>query len=130
MRCFRWACTSLFLIAPAHADQPMPKRVGQCAISTLTSIEAVYGGKSHQPKSPNDDNGIMFGEKNDISGHSMSYVAAVGESRVGDKVRSCLVSIPEGCPKDDDRGKVWKTTNLRTHKTWVMMDALHGCGGA
>jgi hypothetical protein len=57
-------------------------------------------------------------------------VPAIKESRQGDPVRMCLVSIPRKCPKDDNRGRVYRTTNLRTRKPWTLPDSEHMCGGA
>ena len=31
----------------------------------------------------------------------------------------CLVSIPPHCPKGDNRGLVYTTTNLRTLESWL-----------
>ena len=60
----------------------------------------------------------------------LRHVAAIEQSKKGDPVRMCLVSIPHPCPKGDDRGRVYKTTNLRTHKSWSLPDSEHMCGGA
>jgi hypothetical protein len=51
-------------------------------------------------------------------------------SRVGDRVRICLVSIPKGCPPGDERGRAYATTNLRTGAAWTRRDSAHLCGGA
>jgi hypothetical protein len=65
-------------------------------------------------------------------GYQVSYdtVPAIEYSKVGDPVRMCLVSIPKNCPKGADRGRVYRTTNLRMHKSWKLMDSEHMCGGA
>ena len=65
-------------------------------------------------------------------GYQVSYdtVLAIEESRKGDRVRMCFVSTPLNCPRGDDRGKVYNSTNLRTHKSWRLPDAEHSCGGA
>jgi hypothetical protein len=49
---------------------------------------------------------------------------------MGDRVRMCFVSTPLNCPKGDDRGKIYNSTNLRTHKNWRLPDSEHSCGGA
>ncbi|HJW39842.1 MAG TPA: hypothetical protein VJ476_01290, partial [Rhizomicrobium sp.] len=54
----------------------------------------------------------------------------VHRSHVGDPVLMCLVFIPSDCPKGDDRGKVYTTTDLRTLQSWTLPDAEHSCGGA
>ena len=65
-------------------------------------------------------------------GYQVSYdtVPAIVHSKVGDPVRMCLVSVPKHCPKGDHRGRVYRTTNLRTHHGWKLMDSEHLCGGA
>jgi hypothetical protein len=55
-----------------------------------------------------------------ISALAVSYPARAGG----------LVSIPRHCPKGDNRGRVYRTTNLRTHKSWKLPDSEHMCGGA
>jgi hypothetical protein len=50
--------------------------------------------------------------------------------RSGDKVKLCLVSLPEDCPPGDDRGKIYRATNLRTGESWEAPDSQHSCGGA
>ncbi|MEQ1617010.1 MAG: hypothetical protein ABL883_01540 [Terricaulis sp.] len=54
----------------------------------------------------------------------------VANSRVGDEVRVCLVSVPENCPPGDDRGRMYSGTNLRTGESWSAPDSQHMCGGA
>ena len=39
-------------------------------------------------------------------------------------------SVPENCPPGDDRGKIYKATNLRTNESWEAPDSQHSCGGA
>jgi hypothetical protein len=77
---------------------------------------------------PGSGSAIVFAN----GGYQVSYEqeAAVDRSRPGDPVRICLVSIPKDCPPGDDRGRVYKTTNLRTHGSWTLPDAEHMCGGA
>jgi hypothetical protein len=67
---------------------------------------------------------------NGVYGVSYDQVAAVNRSRAGDPVRTCLVSIPQDCPPGDERGREYKTINLRTHQSWTLPDAEHMCGGA
>lgn len=64
--------------------------------------------------------------------HGTSYesVQSIENSKVGDTVNLCLVSIPKGCPIGDDRGYVYKATNVRTGEQWSLPNSEHGCGGA
>ena len=65
-------------------------------------------------------------------GYQVSYndEEEISRSRVGDRVRMCLVTIPEGCPRGDTRGFRYTTTNLRTRDQWTLPDSPHSCGGA
>ena len=99
-------------------------RVGQCVNSRITAIHARLEGD------PNFESGVAVELANGIYGVSYESVRAVRRSRVGDRVRSCLVSIPRGCPPGDDRGRLYRTTNLRTRQSWTLPDSQHSCGGA
>ncbi len=57
-------------------------------------------------------------------------MAGVERSRVGDPAIVCLASLPQDCPKGDERGKVYASADLRTLLAWSLPDAEHMCGGA
>ena len=59
-----------------------------------------------------------------------TYEDNIVESRVGDPVKLCLVSIPLHCPDGDGRGRVYTALNLRIKKWWTQSDSQHSCGGA
>ena len=40
----------------------------------------------------------------------------------------CLVEVPKECP-EDLRGRVYRTTNLRTKETWSLANDIKNCGG-
>jgi hypothetical protein len=65
-------------------------------------------------------------------GYQVSYerVPPIERSRRGDPVRMCLVQLPAHCPPGDNRGRLYRTTNLRTRQAWVLQDSEHMCGGA
>ena len=67
---------------------------------------------------------------NGVYGVSYEQVPAVQASRRGDRVITCLISIPQHCPPGDARGRVYTTTNLRTEESWTLPDSQHRCGGA
>ena len=121
MRFLLISAVALALQTPAIA-QGSPTRVGQCSVTRIkwvgTRLDNVPGSGS----------AIQFVS----GGHQVSYdqVAAVDRSRRWDAVRMCLISIPKDCPPGDDRGRVYKTTNLRTRGSWSLPDAEHMCGGA
>ena len=62
----------------------------------------------------------------------VSYDASpeIHRSQIGDAVEFCLVSVPQNCPPGDDRGKIYRATNLRTGERWEAPDSQHSCGGA
>jgi hypothetical protein len=99
-------------------------RVGQCVNTRIVAIHARLEGDT------NFESGIGVELANGIYGVSYESVRAVRRSRVGDRVRSCLVSIPHGCPPGDDRGREYRTLNLRTRQSWTLPDSQHSCGGA
>jgi hypothetical protein len=47
----------------------------------------------------------------DNGGVQVSYdnIPAIHRSQIGDAVKLCLVSVPEDCPPNDDRGKIYRT---------------------
>ena len=127
---FRAASLTAVLImaaAPA-ASGALPTRVGACVVTNIESIETrLVDGATHQPM-PGSGGAVCFAN----GGYQVSYdtVPAIEESRKGDRVRMCFVSTPLNCPKGDDRGKIYNSTNLRTHKNWRLPDSEHSCGGA
>ena len=124
---FHVAALTFALGAPAHADG-LPTRVGACANTTIKSVGTRLVDSSNDEPIPDSGSAVNFAN----GGYQVSYdtIPAIERSRKGDPVRMCLVSIPKGCPKGDDRGREYNTTNLRTHKTWRLPDAQHMCGGA
>ena len=127
------AAGSTTLIAAAFwtpaAAQP-PKKVGTCSSSVIVRIGTRFSPKLVKPKGDDIDEGTSVEMKNGVYGISYQFVPEVARSRVGDKVMTCLVSVPKGCPKGDDRGKTYTTTNLRTEESWTLGDSQHMCGGA
>jgi hypothetical protein len=105
---------------PALAGD-LPSRVGECVATTITKAGT-------RLDTPGSGSAVSFENGGDQVGYDT--VPAIDHSMAGDPVRMCLVSIPRHCPKGDDRGRVYRTTNLRTHQTWTMADSAHMCGGA
>jgi hypothetical protein len=106
----------------------LPKRVGECVLTKVGQVETrLVNGSTNQPI-PGSGSAIKF----ENGGYQVSYQQErpVDRSHPGDPVRMCLVSIPRGCPPGDNRGRVYRTTNLRTHGSWTLPDAEHMCGGA
>jgi hypothetical protein len=113
-------------LAQAHADEP-PRRVGDCLVTTIKEI-------GHRLDGVNDSGSLVAyylrSKGVDLFQVSNDESAVVRAWRKGDAVRVCLVSLPRDCPAGDDRGKLYRTTNLRTHTSWTEANASHSCGGA
>jgi len=59
---------------------------------------------------------------NGITGISYEHISALDNSRIGDRVNVCLISVPIGCPYGDIRGREYVARNLRTDEHWRMMN--------
>ncbi len=116
------------VLAPPALAAGLPTRIGQCSTTTVKQVETrLRDGSTNQPM-PGSGSAIEFAN----GGYQVSYdqAPAVDRSRPGDAVTICLVSIPRHCPPGDDRGRMYKTTNLRTRGSWTLPDSEHQCGGA
>jgi len=58
------------------------------------------------------------------------YMYSTSDFIKGDRVKLCLISIPEDCPPGDDRGKTYSVTNYKNKKIFTGVDSWHSCGGA
>ena len=107
---------------------PLPTRIGQCTRTVIRRIgQRLEDGSTGRPI-PGSGSAVNFAN----GGYQVSYdeIPQINRSRRGDPVRMCLVSLPKDCPPGDDRGRVYKTTNLRTRGSWTLPDSEHMCGGA
>jgi hypothetical protein len=111
-----------FMIADAATAANLPRRVGQCVETRVKEVA------TRLENTPGSGSAIDF----ENGGYGVSYeqVPAVDNSRAGDPVTLCLVSIPKGCPPGDNRGRRYRATNKRTGQSWTLPDAEHMCGGA
>lgn len=118
---------------PAAAAGPaadvLPTKVGECTEATITELSD-YWGKKLSARKQEIDQGVAIGSATREGQYSHESYPAVVQSKVGDKVKMCLISIPSKCPPGDNRGRVYKTTNLRTNQSWSLPDDIHSCGGA
>jgi hypothetical protein len=110
------------IVVPASGNEPTPKKVGECVATSVKDVSSRLEGVP--------DSGSAIEYTDGIYQVSYDMIPEITASRAGDKIRLCLISIPSGCPKGDDRGKGYRATNLRTHKSWEAMDSEHMCGGA
>lgn len=117
-------------IPSGAAQAQVPARIGTCVATTIARIGTRFSDRLVKPQGDGRDEGTSVDLKNGVYGVSYAYVEAVARSRVGDRAITCLVALPKGCPKGDDRGKMFTTTNLRTLDSWTLPDSQHMCGGA
>ncbi|SEE46619.1 hypothetical protein SAMN05444161_5853 [Rhizobiales bacterium GAS191] len=109
----------------------LPTTVGECVNTSIIGISDRFG----EPLSPYlNASGFDSGSAADFrnGGHVISYSKerVLLDSRNGDRVKMCLVSIPKNCPPGDDRGRMYRIINMRTHDSAVISDSQHMCGGA
>ena len=112
---------SAFVLVPQVKADPLPTEIGACSETAIADIGYRLGD-------PDSGSAISYAN----GGVQVSYdtIPEIHRSRIGDAVRLCLISVPEDCPPDDDRGKVYSATNLRTGESWEAPDSQHSCGGA
>ena len=101
--------------------ESLPTEIGACSTTIITDIGYRLGD-------PGTGSAIAY----DNGGGQVSYddIPQIHRSQIGDAVKLCLVSVPEDCPPGDDRGKIYRATNLRTGENWEAPDSQHSCGGA
>ncbi len=107
----------------------LPSKVGECADTTITSITDRFGADL-TPSKKGSEKGTFIRFSN--SGVQVSLVKerSIVRSQIFDKVNMCLVEIPKGCPAGDNRGRLYKTTNLRTGESWSLPNDIKSCSGA
>lgn len=106
----------------------LPRKVGECFETTITEITDRYGEDiaPHPKKGP--DPGTIVRFSNSGVQVSLRREKTIVNSQVFDKVNMCLVQVPQQCP-GDLRGRVYKTTNLRTKESWSLANDITSCGG-
>lgn len=105
----------------------LPTKLNQC---TITKISKIGSRLEDMP-----DSGDAIAYEN--GGYQVSYdkIPGLEGARVGDSVKMQLIKLPRQadgspCPPGDNRGSVYRVTDLRTKKTWEAADSQHCCGGA
>ena len=106
----------------------LSQKIGDCSVTRIKEISTRLINDATGAMIPGSGSAVSFRN----GGYQVSYEdeEEVSRSRVGDRVRMCLVTIPEGCPLGDNRGFRYTTTNLRTGENWTLPDSPHSCGGA
>ena len=109
----------------------LPAKVGECADTTITSItDRVGADLTPAPSKKGSDKGTIVRFSNSGVQVSLAKERAVARSQIFDKVNMCLVEIPRDCAAGDERGRLYKTTNLRTGESWSLRNDVKSCGGA
>jgi hypothetical protein len=104
----------------AHAGS-LPTEIGACTETKIKEVTTRLGTP---------DSGTVVQYANGLIQISYETIAPATRSKPGDKANVCLVSVPKNCPPGDNRGKIYKATNLRTNESWEAPDSQHSCGGA
>jgi hypothetical protein len=122
----------LCVAALAFGGQPAlaapPAKVGDCTQTRISVLaHRLEDGITHKQIA---GSGSAVNFANGFYQVSYDELPEIGHARRGDPVLICLVSIPTHCPKGDDRGKIYTTTDLRTVESWTLPDSEHSCGGA
>jgi hypothetical protein len=106
----------------------LPQKIGECSVTRIKEISTRLVNSTTGARVPGSGSAVSLRN----GGYQVSYndEEEISRSRVGDRVRMCLVTIPEGCPLGDNRGFRYTTTNLRTGEKWTLPDSPHSCGGA
>ena len=114
--------------APKDAEQPLPTKVGDCALTHITDLTTRFREGPLSQATP--DAGSLVELANGGIGVSYDRDPGLFVSQVGDAAAICLMSIPRDCPKGDERGREYYGVDLVLKGTWVLPDSQHGCGGA
>jgi len=120
---------SLMLAPTATLAATPPTQVGECSNTFIQRVGTrLMNGQTGvsilgSGTSVNLTNGIYLVSYNDIPELSR-------DSKPGDTVKLCLLSIPQNCPPGDNRGRVYSLLNYRTSGSVELPDSQHFCGGA
>jgi len=126
-----WVGAHRLVLFQGHKPtQGLPARVGQCSNTEISSISDRFGEALKPLSKDSFDPGTAVAFANGGALVSYNYEPEIAQSRLGDQVLLCLVSIPTGCPPGDDRGRFYSATNVRTKGSWLLPDSQHMCGGA
>jgi len=119
-----WVTAPAIMGDKGPSGTALPTKIGLCASTQIIDVTPRLD-VGHPPTNEDFDAGTAVNYRN--NGHQVSYERepALLHSRPGDKVLMCLVSIPQGCPPGDNRGRLYTVTNSRTGETWTLPDSQH-----
>jgi hypothetical protein len=124
MRRALFLASAIFVLSSsaAMAADALPLKPGECEMTSVKQVTTRLEGM------PGSGSAIEYTD----TGYQVAYeqIPGIDNSKAGDPIKLCLISIPQHCPPGDNRGRQYKATNLRTHESWQAADAEHMCGGA
>src|ERR1700731_873076 len=93
------------LVSFSAMSGALPTRPGTCTWTKIKRLEHRLGEGKDGPFVPDSGSAVTF----DNGGNQVSYeeLDQIHHSRAGDPVLMCLVSIPQHCPKGDNRGRMY-----------------------
>lgn len=123
---------------PVTEASALPTKVGGCVDSAIsgkaTRFEGATPGDAGGEAIIQFENGlglyILGVSKKPAPDNADRYMYTTPDFAVGDKVRVCLIGLPEDCPPGDDRGKRYSATSYKNRLSFEGVDAWHSCGGA
>ena len=129
---------SVLRSSTSNTAMQSPSRPGECVTTKIVekstrfegAIPGESGGEIHVSLANNI--GLYLTDIPHLAPHinANAYMARTHDFAKGDKVKLCLLSLPQDCPPGDDRGKVYSVTNLKNQMSFTGVDAWHLCGGA
>ncbi len=120
---------SLATTAPNPANSaPPPTQVGKCADTFIQRTGTRFGASLTEAQ--REGSGTTVKLTNGIYLVDYENLEQLRVARPQDKVKVCLLKIPENCPPGDNRGRVYSLLNYRTNGYVEMRDSQHWCGGA
>jgi hypothetical protein len=111
-----------------NADQPLPKAIGQCAVTHITELTTRFGEGALAQADATAGSLVTF--RNGGVQVSYDHDYGLANSQVGDPAVVCLINIPRDCPDGDERGRIYYGVDLVIGGSWALPDSQHMCGGA
>ncbi len=121
------ASTTALVPSPANSAPP-PTQVGKCADTFIQRTGTRFGESLSEASVEGSGTSVKL--TNGIYLVSYEDIGQLRTARPGDKVKLCLLKLPENCPPGDNRGRIYSLLNYRTEGYVEMPDSQHMCGGA
>lgn len=122
------AISSTVMFSYSANSAPRPTQIRQCADTFIQRLGTRFTDGFTETPTPG--SGTIVNLTNGVYLVSYDVIEQLRVARVGDKVKLCLLSIPENCPPRDNRGRSYSLLNYRTSGYVEMLDSQHMCGGA